>query len=174
MKYTVKQLAEHAGVSTRTLRFYDKIGLLSPAFYDDNKYRFYGEAELLILQQILFFRELGFKLENIKSIINADEFNQLEALEKHQVNLMQKIEDLKNLVKTIDKTTAHLKGELKIKDYELYAAFKHPKQLEMVAYLKNTMPVAVGINKCSGLIELDTFVRENEHTNRGAYDREKT
>ncbi|MCH9770644.1 MAG: MerR family transcriptional regulator, partial [Gammaproteobacteria bacterium] len=97
MKYTVKQLAEHAGVSTRTLRFYDKIGLLSPAFYDDNKYRFYGEAELLILQQILFFRELGFKLENIKSIINADEFNQLEALEKHQVNLMQKIEDLKNL-----------------------------------------------------------------------------
>ena len=140
MKYTVKQLAEYSGVSTRTLRFYDKIDLLSPAFYGDNGYRFYGEAELLTLQQILFFRELGFKLADIKNIINADEFDQLESLKKHRINLMQKIVDFKKLVKTIDKTTAHLKGELKMKDYELYAAFKHPKQIEMVTYLKNTIP----------------------------------
>mgnify|MGYP005998131901 CR=1 FL=1 len=78
MKYTVKQLAEYSGVSTRTLRFYDKLDLLSPAFYGDNGYRFYSEAELLTLQQILFFRELGFKLADIKNIINADEFDQLK------------------------------------------------------------------------------------------------
>ena len=65
MEYTVKQLAECSGVSTRTLRFYDKIGLLSPAYYAENGYRYYGENELLHLQQILFFRELGFKLDHI-------------------------------------------------------------------------------------------------------------
>jgi MerR family transcriptional regulator, thiopeptide resistance regulator len=140
MKYTVKQLAEYSGVSTRTLRFYDKIDLLSPAFYGDNGYRFYSETELLTLQQILFFRELGFKLADIKNIINTDEFDQLESLKKHRINLMQKIVNFKKLVKSIDKTTAHLKGELKMKDYELYTAFKHPKQIEMVTYLKNTIP----------------------------------
>ena len=77
MKYTIKKIAEHFGISTRTLRFYDQIGLLPPAYYADNGYRFYGEKELFCLQQILFFRELGFKLDDIKTIMSADEFDQI-------------------------------------------------------------------------------------------------
>ena len=80
MKYTIKQLAEYSGVSTRTLRYYDNIGLLAPAFYSDSGYRYYGEKELLFLQQILFFRELGFELKHIINIMRADEFDQIHGL----------------------------------------------------------------------------------------------
>lgn len=139
MNYTVKQLAEASGVSTRTLRFYDKIGLLSPAYYGDNGYRFYGEKELLCLQQILFFRELGFKLDDIKNIINADKFDQLESLKQHKNHLNEKIKSFQSLSKTIDKTMAHLKGEIAMKEHELYVGFKHPEQIEMINYLESTM-----------------------------------
>ncbi len=139
MKYTVKQLAESSGISTRTLRFYDKIGLLSPAFYADNGYRYYAEKEMLVLQQILFFRELGFKLEDIKAIITSADFDQAESLKKHKSSLLQKIANFKNLVKTIDKTLNHLSGKKEIKEYELYLGFKHPKQLEMIQYLEEHM-----------------------------------
>ena len=70
MKYTVNKLAKISGVSSRTLRFYDEIDLLKPAFYGDNQYRYYEEEQLLMLQQILFFRELGFPLNDIQRIIS--------------------------------------------------------------------------------------------------------
>jgi DNA-binding transcriptional MerR regulator len=59
MAYTVKKLAAISGVSVRTLHFYDEAGLLKPAYYGANGYRFYEEPQLLMLQQIRFFRELG-------------------------------------------------------------------------------------------------------------------
>ena len=113
--------------------------MLSPAYYGDNGYRFYGEQELLQLQQILFFRELGFKLDNIKTIINADEFDQLESLKQHKNHLTEKIKSFQSLTKTIDKTMAHLKGEIEMKEHELYVGFKHPKQIEMINYLESAM-----------------------------------
>src|ERR1700689_535953 len=69
MAYTVKQVAAMSGVSVRTLHFYDETGLLKPAYHGANGYRFYEEAELLTLQQILFYRELGFELKQIKQIL---------------------------------------------------------------------------------------------------------
>lgn len=69
MAYTVKQLADLAGVSVRTLHYYDEIGLLAPDAYGENGYRYYDEDALLRLQQILFFRELDFRLDEIKAII---------------------------------------------------------------------------------------------------------
>jgi DNA-binding transcriptional MerR regulator len=69
MAYTINQLAKLSGVSTRTLRFYDEISLLVPAFYGENQYRYYKEEQLLMLQQILFFRELGFPLNDIQRLI---------------------------------------------------------------------------------------------------------
>lgn len=137
MKYTIKKLAETAGISTRTLRFYDKIALLKPAYYADNGYRYYSEKELLILQQILFFREMGFKLNDIKTIINSDEFNQVCTLNKHKEHLTAKIESLKSLVETINNTIAHLKGEIKIKDNELYLGFKDQKRVELMRSLSS-------------------------------------
>ena len=69
MPITVKQVASISGVSVRTLHFYDEIGLLKPAFYGTNGYRFYEEAQLLMLQQILFYRELGLDLGQIRATI---------------------------------------------------------------------------------------------------------
>ena len=97
VKYTVKQLANYSGVSARTLRFYDKIGLLSPAYYAENGYRYYGKKELLNLQQILFFRELGFKLSDIKTIVTQNEFDRVKSLQKHKIYLLEKIQEFKTL-----------------------------------------------------------------------------
>ena len=74
MAYTVKQVSRMSGVSVRTLHFYDETGLLKPAFHGANGYRFYEEPQLLSLQQILFYRELGFELKQVESI---DEFRRL-------------------------------------------------------------------------------------------------
>jgi DNA-binding transcriptional MerR regulator len=84
MKYTVKKLAQISGVSVRTLRFYDEIDLLKPAFYGENKYRYYEEEELLMLQQILFFRELGFPLSDIQRILGSNDFDKIESLKSHK------------------------------------------------------------------------------------------
>ena len=69
--YTVKQLADLAGVSVRTLHYYDEAGLLKPDFRRANGYRQYGEEAPIRLQQIMFFRELGFKLDEINDVIKA-------------------------------------------------------------------------------------------------------
>ena len=66
MEYTINNLSKIAGVSTRTLRYYDQIGLLRPVRVSSNGYRIYGQGEVNRLQQILFYRELGFELEKIK------------------------------------------------------------------------------------------------------------
>ena len=74
MAYTVKQVAAMSGVSVRTLHFYDETGLLKPAYHGANGYRFYEEPQLLTLQQILFYRELGFELKEIKRILGRADF----------------------------------------------------------------------------------------------------
>ena len=75
MTYTVNQLAKLSGVSVRTLHFYDEIGLLKPAYYGENNYRYYEEEQLLILQQILFFREMGCPLNDIQRILSSNDFD---------------------------------------------------------------------------------------------------
>lgn len=80
MEYTVQNLGKLAGVSTRTLRYYDEIELLKPARINSSGYRIYGQAEVDRLQQILFYRELGVNLDRIKEIITASTFNGVNAL----------------------------------------------------------------------------------------------
>lgn len=124
MTYTVKQLARVAGVTVRSLHYYDEVGLLKPARIRKNGYRQYGQAELLKLQQILFFRELDFPLDDIKKMLDRPGFDMVAALRDHKglINLKQK--RLAALVRTIDKTIKHMTSEKKIKDEELYDAFK--------------------------------------------------
>ncbi len=69
MEYTVQKLSQIAGISTRTLRYYDEIGILKPARMNSSGYRIYGKAEVDQLQQILFYRELGVNLEKIKRLL---------------------------------------------------------------------------------------------------------
>src|SRR6478609_6476382 len=84
MAYTVKQVAAMSGVSVRTLHFYDETALLKPAYTKTNGYRFYEEPQLLILQQILFYRELGFELREIKRILGRADFEKVTALTSHR------------------------------------------------------------------------------------------
>ena len=136
--YTVKQVAKVSGVSPRALRFYDEIGLLKPAFYGDNNYRYYEKEQLLMLQQILFFRELGVPLNDIQRIIEGDDFNKIESLHMHKSLLQSNLEKTETLIKTIDKTISHLRGKLIMRDAEMYEGFDPTKQQEHEKYLLDT------------------------------------
>ena len=135
MAYTVKKLAAMSGVSVRTLHLYHGLGLLLPAYRAANGYRFYEEPQLLILQQILFYRELGFELKRIKGIIAQPSFDRIAALESHRRVLKRNLARTQKLVETIDSTIEHLKGTKKMKSPEMFSGFspevqaKHERQL---------------------------------------------
>jgi DNA-binding transcriptional MerR regulator len=138
MRYTVKKLAQLSGVSARTLRFYDEIGLLKPAFYGDNQYRYYEEEQLLMLQQILFFRELGMPLSDIRQILSSDDFDKIESLKAHKSILQSGLERTETLIKTIDRTISHIRGKLIMRDAEMYDGFDPKKQQEHEQYMLDT------------------------------------
>ncbi|MCR4637933.1 MerR family transcriptional regulator, partial [Ruminococcus sp.] len=79
---TVKQVSELTGVSIRTLRYYDEIGLLQPAAHTESGYRLYDDTALERLQQILLFRELEFPLKDIVRIVSSPDFDRKKALEQ--------------------------------------------------------------------------------------------
>jgi DNA-binding transcriptional MerR regulator len=124
MEYTVQKLAQMAGVSTRTLRYYDEIGILKPARINSSGYRIYGQAEVDRLQQILFYRELNVNLESIKKILNAPTFNRAAALREHREKLLKKREQLDELIVNVEKTIAHIEGRRMIMDQEKFEGFK--------------------------------------------------
>ena len=123
MTYTVQQLADLAGVTTRTLHHYDEIGLLSPARKSSNGYRQYGEKELLKLQQIMFFRELEFPLKEIEKILGNPRFDMATALLDHRKLIEIKKKQMNDLLKTIDKTLNKINHENSMDDKELYGGF---------------------------------------------------
>src|SRR5205823_6326736 len=126
MAYTVKQVAAMSGVSVRTLHFYDETGLLKPAYHGANGYRFYELPQLLTLQQILFYRELGFALKRIKRILGRRDFEKVAALQSHREILEKNLARTHRLIETIDKTIKHLKGTRKMKNEEMFAGFSVP------------------------------------------------
>ena len=87
--YSVGQTAKMTGVTPRTLRYYDKIGLLSPALIRENRYRFYGEREIEKLKRILLFRSFGFPLEEIGGLVDLPPESEEEILTR-QLDLLQK------------------------------------------------------------------------------------
>lgn len=135
MRYTVKKLSELSGVTVRTLHWYDEVGLLKPAYFGNNGYRYYEEEQLLRLQQILFFRELGFPLKDIRGVLGSSDFNKIKALSAHRRTLKERLIRTNDLIETIDKTILHLRGEQKMKEQEFYSGFSAEKQKEYEAYL---------------------------------------
>jgi len=122
--YTVRQLAGMAGVTVRTLHHYDAVGLLSPSTRTSAGYRLYREEDLLRLQQILFFRELDFPLEQIAAILDDPGFDRVRALESHRRLLSEQVGRLQRLLTTVDKTIARLtEGQMGLTDEELYEGF---------------------------------------------------
>lgn len=136
--YTVSELAELAGITVRTLHHYDQIGLLKPACVGENRYRYYGEEELLRLQQILIHRELGMPLEEIGSVLDDPGFDRLQSLLKQRERLEAEARRYGRMLKTVDRTIAKLKGERAMKDADLYSGVVSPqKQAEYEAWLVN-------------------------------------
>ena len=123
MAYTVKQVAALSGVSVRTLHFYDETGLLKPAHQGANGYRYYEEPQLLRLQQILFYRELGFELKQIKKVLNRPEFENVGALQAHREVLEENISRTRVLLDTIDNTLNHMKGDKEMRSEEMFKGF---------------------------------------------------
>jgi len=126
--FTVKQLSDLAGISPRTLHYYDEIGLLKPASHGDNGYRYYGEEALPRLQQILFFKELDFSLDEIRAIMAQPGFDVVHALQVHRQALLERVERLNRLIQTIDNTTLHLRGQFTMKKKDYFAGFSEEKQ----------------------------------------------
>jgi DNA-binding transcriptional MerR regulator len=124
MEYTVQKLARLAGISTRTLRYYDEIGILKPARMNSSGYRIYGQAEVNMLQQILFYKELGISLENIKKIVTDPSFNGIEALKEHRAQLLEKRKQLDLLIANVEKTIALTEGRMSMTDKEKFEGFK--------------------------------------------------
>ncbi|GGB42704.1 MerR family transcriptional regulator [Virgibacillus dakarensis] len=119
----VKEVADLVGISVRTLHHYDEIGLLTPKNTTESGYRLYSSDNLETLQQILFFRELGFPLKQIKEIINSPSFDRTEALQMHRNMLLEKRNRLDKMIATIDKTIQHTKGELNMSEKERFEGF---------------------------------------------------
>lgn len=172
MSYTVKKLAKLSGVTERTLRWYDIIGLLKPAYYGNNGYRYYEEEQLLLLQQILFFRELDFPLDEIRRLITKNDFDKVDALNMHKKSLQKSLERTKKLIKTIDKTILHIRGQKIMEDKEIYKGF--------YAWSESKGPESFFLGKCQNIEDLknkdeklvfkNLKKRKNENLDKSYYE----
>lgn len=124
MEYGIRELSRLAGVSTRTLRYYDEIGLLKPDRVTEGGYRCYGAEKVMLLQQILFYRQRGFELKTIQKILYEKDFDMLRAMEDHLRALEDRKMQTEALIRTVQQTIRHLKGEEPMSDKEKFRAWK--------------------------------------------------
>lgn len=128
--FTVKQLSKMAGITPRTLHYYDEIGLLKPSRVGENGYRYYGDDALLRLQQVLLYRELDLPLEDIKQIMGRRDFDILSALEQHKEQLRKRMARMERLIGTVDETILHLKGKKAMSPKQIFDVFNEEQQAE--------------------------------------------
>lgn len=124
MEYSIRQLADLTGVSTRTLRYYDERGLLKPSRVNEQGCRYYEQEQVDLLQQILFYRERNLGLDVIKEIISNSQFDAAQALEEHLNALIEQEKHISALIQTVKNTIADMKGERSMSDKEKFEGFK--------------------------------------------------
>ena len=122
--YSTGKLSEISGVSSRTLRYYDEIGLLKPSFINESGYRYYDDNEVALLQQILFYKERGLDLQTIKEIIYRKDFDLYSALEEHLVSLEEEKKKIDRMINSVKLSIKSLKGEYNMSDKEKFEVFK--------------------------------------------------
>lgn len=124
---TVHEVARLAGVSERTLRYYDQLGLLPPASATEAGYRLYSESDLARLQRILFLRELDFPLKEIAPMLTAEERDRRLAVERHRELLTLKVRRLQGLIDLCERV---LKGEdeMSLQEFDPSAVEKQRNQ----------------------------------------------
>lgn len=136
---TISQVAELTGISTRTLQYYDEIGLLKPSELTSSGYRLYNDEVLQKLQQILFFKELDFKLKEINEILQEPDFDKVEAFKRQKKLLCLKRDRIDNLIKLLDRLE---KGEqcMSFKEFDLseyieaLEQFKNQKENDVIKH----------------------------------------
>lgn len=124
MEYKINELANLAGISTRTLRHYDTIGLLKPAYKTESNYRMYDEKQVDQLQQILLFKRLGFNLNDIRALLLDEHFQPLEALLKHRERLYREYETIETVITTVEQTIQHYQGGTPMNDKDKFNGLK--------------------------------------------------
>ncbi len=124
MAYSITTLSKLSGVSSRTLRYYDEIGLLPPAYTDKTGCRYYENKQVHLLQQILFYKARGFCLSSICNILYQENFDILQALEYHLIALQKQQNQLTQMIQTVQKTIQDQKGEKTMQDTEKFICFK--------------------------------------------------
>ena len=122
--YTVKDLASLTGLTPRTLRYYDSIGLLRPQRGRDNDYRLYGPGEVDRLQQILLYRDMGLPLEEIKKLLDAPGFDREAALREHLQRLRERRREVDALIHAVQATLHTIKGGTTMNDKEKFEGMK--------------------------------------------------
>jgi DNA-binding transcriptional MerR regulator len=128
--YTVRKLATLAGVTPRSLHYYDEIGLLPPAWIAENGYRCYDQESLLRLQQILLYRELDLPLAEIKRILDGEAFDALNTLRGHQETLRKRINRTEKLIASITDTIQYLEGKKEMDEIKMFEPFNERQQAE--------------------------------------------
>jgi DNA-binding transcriptional MerR regulator len=151
----VKEVADLTGISVRTLHHYDEIGLLVPDEVTESGYRIYSSENLETLQQILFFKELGFPLKKINEIISSPTFDRKEALELHRRMLLEKRKRLDQMIETVEKTIQHTKGELEMSQKEKFEGFdfRHNPYEEEARKLYGDKAVDQANKKAAGMTQ---------------------
>lgn len=117
-KMKINEVAKLTGITVRTLHYYDEINLLKPSTITEAGYRLYDENAIELLQQILFFRELDFPLNDIKDIVTSPTFDRMEALKKHKELLVKKRKRIDKLIKLVDKTIEG-DGDMSFKEFDI-------------------------------------------------------
>ncbi|MGM0883793.1 MAG: MerR family transcriptional regulator [Bacillota bacterium] len=125
--YKINEVAKLAGISVRTLHHYDSIGLLKPAEVGDNSYRLYSDDDLARLQQILFFKELEFPLQEIRAILDNPSFDRRQALHTHKQLLEQKKHRLENILASVEQTLQSIEGGRAMSKQDMFEPFDMKK-----------------------------------------------
>lgn len=149
---TVKQVSLITGISVRTLQFYDEIGLFKPTKTTGAGYRMYDESALAALQQILFFKELDFKLKEIKAIMEDPSFDMAAAFVKQRELIQMKRDRLTSLLGLLDKL---IKGEncMEFKDFYMSVYFR------MLTDFKKTCTAGI-IKRMGSMERFDDMIAE--------------
>ena len=124
MEYSIQELSRLSGVTTRTLRWYDQIGLLKPSRVAESGYRYYGRAEVDRLQDILYYRALGVELARIKECLDDPSFDRLAALRNHLTTLEAEQERLEQLIQSVKDTIGAEERNEIMNDEQKFEAFK--------------------------------------------------
>ena len=159
MSYTVHEVAKLSGVTIKTLYHYQKIGLLMPARIAENGYRYYGDKELKRLQQILFYRELGFSLKNIKKALD-NESDRLKCLRDQYLLLKAEEQRLAQILCTLEKTIQHEEEGVPMSKEKMFSGLNKKEWEDAIADQNEYLQKNYGYEMDTSNIDADEMNRK--------------